>query len=97
MRLSDLADEIALDTLEREQHAANLERAILAGHVKRDLADVRMMRLRHPRARAGRAAKAIGAGEFAVKADGLVYVIERGVVVTILSDHMRVRYGARRR
>jgi hypothetical protein len=47
--------------------------------------------------RAGKAAKAIGAGEFAVKADGLVYVIERGVVVTVLSDHMRVRYGARRR
>lgn len=48
-------------------------------------------------ARAGRAAKAIGAGEFAVKADGLVYVIERGVVVTVLSDHIRVRYGAPRR
>jgi len=47
--------------------------------------------------RAGRAAKAIGAGEFAVKADGLVYVIERGVVVTVLSDAMRVRYGMRRR
>ena len=47
--------------------------------------------------RAGRTAKAIGAGEFAVVADGLVYVIERGVVVTVLSDHMRVRYRARRR
>jgi hypothetical protein len=47
--------------------------------------------------RAGAAAKAIGAGEFAVKADGLVYVIERGVVVTVLSGAMRVRYGARRR
>ena len=62
MRLNDLADEIALDTLEREQHAANLERAILAGHVKRDLADVRMMRSRHPRARAAaRALKLIAA------------------------------------
>jgi hypothetical protein len=62
VRLDELADEIALDTLEREQHAANLERAILAGHVKRDLADVRMMRSRHPRARAAaRALKLIAA------------------------------------
>ena len=62
MRLDQLVDEIALDTLEREQHAANLERAILAGHVKRDLADGRMMRSRHPRARAAaRALKLLAA------------------------------------
>lgn len=48
-------------------------------------------------ARAGKAAKAIGADEFTVKVDGLLYVIERGVVVTILEAGSIVRYGARRR
>ncbi|MGD0564518.1 MAG: hypothetical protein ABSA66_15685 [Roseiarcus sp.] len=52
MNIADLADEAQLISTEREQHAANLERAILAGHVKRPIADVGMMRSRHPAMRA---------------------------------------------
>ena len=47
--------------------------------------------------RATKAAKAIGADEFSVKADGLIYIVDRGVVVTVLSGEMRARYGAPRR
>ncbi len=52
MRIAELADEARLVATEREQHAANLERAILAGHVKRPIAEVSAMRSRHPTMRA---------------------------------------------
>lgn len=52
MKIRELADEAKLVSREREDHAANLERAIVLGHVKRPLADVSMMRSRHPALRA---------------------------------------------
>ncbi len=52
MKIAELVDEAALICRERDDHAANLERAILAGHVKRPIADVAMMRSRHPAMRA---------------------------------------------
>ncbi|MGD0640273.1 MAG: hypothetical protein ABSC22_05950 [Roseiarcus sp.] len=52
MRIADLADEAQLISREREDHAANLERAILAGHSKRPLAEVQGMRSRHAAMRA---------------------------------------------
>ena len=48
MKISELVDEASLNATEREDHAANLERAILAGHNKRPIAEVTMMRSRHP-------------------------------------------------
>lgn len=52
MRISELVDEATLIAREREDHAANLERAITLGHSKRPIADVGMMRSRHPAMRA---------------------------------------------
>jgi hypothetical protein len=50
--LAETHDEAALCAREREDHAANLERAILLGHVKRPIGEVAMMRSRHPAMRA---------------------------------------------
>lgn len=50
--LRKMIDEIGLEYRERVDWADNLERAIVSGHVKRPLADVVVMRSRHPVARA---------------------------------------------
>jgi hypothetical protein len=52
MKIAELIDEAALEAMEREQWAANLERSIAFGHVKRPLSDVTMMRSRFPAMRA---------------------------------------------
>jgi hypothetical protein len=52
MKIAELIDEAALDAMEREQWAANLERSIAFGHVKRPLSDVTLMRSRFPAMRA---------------------------------------------
>ncbi len=46
--LKQMIGEAELDLRERVQWANNLERAILMGHVKREVAEVRLMRMRHP-------------------------------------------------
>ena len=46
--LKQMIGEADLDLRERVQWANNLERAILVGHVKREPAEVRLMRMRHP-------------------------------------------------
>lgn len=52
MKIEAMVDEAAQEAIERDQWAANLERAIAHGHVKRPIADVERMRSRHPAMRA---------------------------------------------
>lgn len=54
--LRAMAEEIGLEYRERVDWANALERAILMGHVKRNPADVHLMRSRHPTALAAVAA-----------------------------------------
>ena len=57
-----MVEEATLEATEREQWAANLERSIALGHVKRPIADVERMRTRFPTMRAGvRALKLLAA------------------------------------
>jgi hypothetical protein len=47
--------------------------------------------------RAAEAARAIGAAEYAIHADGLTYILNRGVVVTVLRDDAGARFERLRR
>jgi len=52
VKIEAMVDEARLAASEREDHAANLERAIALGHVKRQPSDVSMLRMRFPTMRA---------------------------------------------
>ncbi|MBY6244086.1 hypothetical protein [Methylosinus sp. Sm6] len=48
-------------------------------------------------ARAAAVAGALEQSRYTIKCDGLIYVVEHGVVITIVGDHVRIGFTAEER